>query len=313
VAVGYLSLQASTTANNNVAVGTQALNSNTTASNNTAVGYQAGYGNTTGTANAFLGYLAGYANTTGGGNTFLGNGAGQALTTTNNSTHVGNIAGTASSGAQNTFLGSFAGYLCTTGASNTIIGRYSGNQGGLDIRTASNYIVLSDGDGNPRGIFTNDGSLLVGTTALNAVSNYFSYDNGSGIVRTGHVNGAASGTAYSVFAYNGGNIGSITQSGTTAVLYNVTSDQRLKENIVDAPEFGSVIDSIQVRSYDWKTDNTHQRAGFIAQELVTVAPEAVHQPADTDEMMAVDYSKLVPMLVKEIQSLRKRLADAGIA
>jgi hypothetical protein len=30
-------------------------------------------------------------------------------------------------------------------------------------------------------------------------------------------------------------------------------------------------------------------------------------------MMAVDYSKLVPMLVKEIQSLRKRLADAGIA
>jgi hypothetical protein len=45
---------------------------------------------------------------------------------------------------------------------------------------------------------------------------------------------------------------------------------------------------------------------------VTVAPEAVHQPEDTDEMMAVDYSKLVPMLVKEIQSLRKRLADAGI-
>jgi hypothetical protein len=30
-------------------------------------------------------------------------------------------------------------------------------------------------------------------------------------------------------------------------------------------------------------------------------------------MMAVDYSKLVPMLVKEIQDLRKRLAAAGIA
>ena len=115
------------------------------------------------------------------------------------------------------------------------------------------------------------------------------------------------------FAYNAGAIGSITQSGTTAVLFNVTSDQRLKENIVDAPEFGSLIDSLQVRSFDWKTDNTHQRAGFIAQELVTVAPEAVHQPANEEDMMAVDYSKLVPMLVKEIQSLRKRLADAGIA
>jgi hypothetical protein len=30
-------------------------------------------------------------------------------------------------------------------------------------------------------------------------------------------------------------------------------------------------------------------------------------------MMAVDYSKLVPLLVKEIQDLRKRLAAAGIA
>jgi hypothetical protein len=50
----------------------------------------------------------------------------------------------------------------------------------------------------------------------------------------------------------------------------------------------------------------------VAQELVTVASEAVYQPANPDEMMAVDYSKLVPMLVKEIQSLRKRLAAAGI-
>ena len=101
-------------------------------------------------------------------------------------------------------------------------------------------------------------------------------------------------------------VGSISVTGTLTS-YNVTSDQRLKENIVDASEFGSVIDSLQVRSFDWKTDQTHQRAGFVAQELVTVAPEAVHQPADPEEMMAVDYSKLVPMLVKEIQSLRKRL------
>ena len=74
-----------------------------------------------------------------------------------------------------------------------------------------------------------------------------------------------------------------------------------------------MIDSLQVRQFDWKSDNSHQRYGFVAQELVTVAPEAVHQPADPEEMMAVDYSKLVPMLVKEIQDLRKRLAAAGIA
>jgi hypothetical protein len=42
-----------------------------------------------------------------------------------------------------------AGAEITTGSNNTILGAYNGNQGGLDIRTASNYIVLSDGDGNP--------------------------------------------------------------------------------------------------------------------------------------------------------------------
>ena len=116
------------------------------------------------------------------------------------------------------------------------------------------------------------------------------------------------GDQFIAFSRNSTTIGSISQSGTTAVLFNVTSDQRLKENIVDAPEFGGLIDSIKVRSYDWKADGNHQRAGFIAQELVTVAPEAVHQPLNKEDMMAVDYSKLVPMLVKEIQSLRKRLA-----
>jgi hypothetical protein len=153
------------------------------------------------------------------------------------------------------------------------------------------------------------GNLLVGTTSSGSLSgNCFAFlPSGGAYGVIGHANGTGSGTFYLGFTYNGSAIGSVTQVGTTGVLYNVTSDQRLKENIVNAPEFGSVIDSIQVRSFDWKTDQTHQRAGFVAQELVTVAPEAVYQPAHPEEMMAVDYSKLVPMLVKEIQSLRARV------
>ena len=48
--------------------------------------------------------------------------------------------------------------------------------------------------------------------------------------------------------------------------------------------------------------------GFIAQELVGVAPEAVTTPEDPEEMMSVDPAKLVPMMLKEIQSLRARVA-----
>jgi len=168
---------------------------------------------------------------------------------------------------------------------------------------------------------TTAGNLLAGKTASGEIlTNGFEYNNTTNnqylsICNTGgsnyplYVANKSSGSTSLVAFYSGSSlVGSITYNGSLT-LYNTTSDRRLKENIVDAPEFGGVIDSIQVRSFDWKEKNSHQRAGFIAQELVTVAPEAVYQPADPEEMMAVDYSKLVPMLVKEIQSLRQRVAQ----
>ena len=43
---------------------------------------------------------------------------------------------------------------------------------------------------------------------------------------------------------------------------------------------------------------------MIAQELIEIAPYAVNKPENPDEMMAVDYSKLVPMMIREIQDLK---------
>jgi len=95
---------------------------------------------------------------------------------------------------------------------------------------------------------------------------------------------------------------------SNAVSLVSVSDQRLKENIADADDAGSKIDAIQVRKFDWKADGSHQDYGMVAQELLEVAPEAVSAPEDPEEMMGVDYSKLVPMMLKEIQSLRARIA-----
>jgi len=163
------------------------------------------------------------------------------------------------------------------------------------------------------GTVTASGNLLVGTTtsAINDSNSVVIVSNNGSVVGQvicNHGTGVGSGEKFANFGYAGSSIGSITQSGTVAVSYNLTSDQRLKENIQDAAPASALIDAIQVRQFDWKSDGSHQRYGFVAQELVTVAPEAVYAPADPNEMMAVDYSKLVPMLVKEIQSLRVRLA-----
>jgi trimeric autotransporter adhesin len=118
------------------------------------VGGEAGDSITTGNYNTIFGYGAGSTNITGSSNTFMGRQTGYYAT-----------------GSDNTFIGYYAGGEITTGSKNTIIGKYNGNEGGLDIRTSSNNIVLSDGDGNPRVLIDSSGNLLVGTTVSGAKLN----------------------------------------------------------------------------------------------------------------------------------------------
>jgi hypothetical protein len=164
-AFGANALRLNTTGTNNCAFGDGALDKNTTASNNTAVGYQAGFSNTTGTQLVAIGHQAGYANTTGNANTLVGHGSGAAITTNSANTFVGTNAGLSTTGGLNTFVGGACGNTITTGTGNTIIGRYSGNADGLDIRTASNYAVISDGGGN-RLITMADGQTLALDSAV---------------------------------------------------------------------------------------------------------------------------------------------------
>ena len=192
--------------------------------------------------------------------------------------------------------------------------QYPGNSyyAKVEVDSSTNLILGAGPNGAEAARIDSSGNLLVGTTTTGPGAQ-------SGVAIAGgatssdvyirHANGTSSGAVYAAFIYNTSQIGSITQNSTTGVLYNTSSDQRLKDNIVDAPSASDDIDAIQVRSFDWKADGSHQKYGMVAQELQSVAPEAVTGDADSDDMMGVDYSKLVPMLVKEIQSLRARVAQ----
>jgi hypothetical protein len=144
------------------------------------------------------------------------------------------------------------------------------------------------------------GQLLVGKTAA-GLGLAGCRINPAGDVRLSKT-GAAADTMIAFYKNGSTTAVGVISSTDTATTYATSSDERLKDNIVDAP--AGNIDSIRVRSFDWKVDGSHQEYGFIAQELETVAPYAVTKGETDEDMYAVDYSKLVPMLVKEIQDLK---------
>ena len=116
-----------------------------------------------------------------------------------------------------------------------------------------------------------------------------------------------SGTRNVVLNYHSGTyVGGINMTNTSTS-FPTSSDERLKKNIVDAPSAGDKIDAMQVRSFNWKADDSFQEYGLIAQELQSVYDLPVEQH-DIEDTYTVDYSKLVPVLLKEIQDLRKRVA-----
>ena len=137
-ALGYQSLKANITGGSNTAVGSQTLAS-CLGSWNTVVGFKAGFA-LTGDENTLVGRTAGLALTSGNGNTFIGPGNG----------NVSNGAGT----------------LVTSGSQNLILGGYNGNQSGLDIRTASNYVVLAVAGGTRVLTTASASTLALGSTAV---------------------------------------------------------------------------------------------------------------------------------------------------
>jgi hypothetical protein len=287
VAVGRYALNVITSGINNVAIGDLTLQATTTASNNTALGHQAGYSKTTGNNNLFVGLNGGYSTTTGTLNSFVGC--------------------------------SDAGFYVTTGSKNTILGAYSGNQGGLDIRTASNRIVLSDGDGNPRIYVDNSGNTSIGDNTGNAVdgNRLYVYNNAdNGIVsRVDSANycyvaqtGNASNTGLAIsFRWTSTQVGRITTT-SSATSYVTSSDYRLKENIT--PMTGALAKVAQLKpvTYDWKSGGSSQ--GFIAHELQAVVPECVVGEKDAldkdgnPDYQGIDTSFLVATLTAAIQELK---------
>ena len=184
--------------------------------------------------------------------------------------------------------------------------------------SASTEVKLNNALSGPMTFYTNNteraritagGDFLVGnSTANETFSGIPTIQGASNCIFTNKRDTTGSASQFRFYNPNG-LVGDISTSGS-ATTYGTSSDRRLKSNIALADDSGAVVDSIQIVKHDWKAGG-HVRYGVIAQDLHAVAPEAV-KVGDSNETVTdpwgVDYSKLVPMLVKEIQSLRARVA-----
>jgi hypothetical protein len=108
-------------------------------------------------------------------------------------------------------------------------------------------------------------------------------------------------------------VGSVTSNGNSTS-YNTSSDYRLKE---DPKDFNGLdmVEQMQVYDFKWKdvvnedgeTMQGHRSHGVYAHELETIMPRAVVGEKDAEIMQGVDYSKIVPVLIKAIQELQEEI------
>lgn len=120
-----------------------------------------------------------------------------------------------------------------------------------------------------------------------------------------------------VLKRSGATVGSIAVT-TTGTAYNTTSDARLKTGFRPVDGAGDVLDALVVGRFTWAhAPEAAAELGLRAQDVAVVAPQAVTagdddpaaRPGDAGfRPWSVDYARLVPLLIAEVQALRRRIA-----
>ena len=258
------------------------------------------YSNTTGLSNSAIGLYALRYNTTGSYNVALGQQALQANTTA----------------SQNTAVGYQAAYNNTTASGNTAVGYQSLYTTNATNMTAVGYQALLNAGAN------GDSTALGYQAGSNLTTGYRGLYLGSATVASAV--GAISETVVgygltgkgSNTAYVGGSSGAYQQNNSAA--WSITSDARLKKNIVDNTIGLSAITAIQVRNFEYRTadevtelpvssaiDIQGVQLGAIAQEIQAILPDCVK--TESTGVMSVDTTNLTWYLINAVKELNAKI------
>ena len=351
VAVGASALEANTTAANNTAVGKSALGANTTGTENTAVGTNSLDANTIGSYNTACGKNAltsntegnfcsafGQAsleyNTTGVNNTAVGHGSVRYNTTASYNTAAGvNSLRYNSTGSYNTAFGEIALQANTTGNYNVAVGRAA-----LDVcTTGESHVCVGINAGGSE--VTGIGNTYIGDSAgqtangryYNVAVGYHAgrFDDGTRNIHIGYGANSASTSDWNTICITtrtasgkGGSTGWIDPNGggvyqgNNSASWSTVSDRRIKKNIVDNTTGLDAIKQIQVRNFEYRTEEeivdfdnpaaavvTKEgiQIGVIAQEIEEILPDVVK--TETTGVKGVNPDNLTWYLINAVKEL----------
>jgi hypothetical protein len=242
-----------------------------------------------GNYNSAFGVSALTANTTGDANTAIGKEALYTNTTSSSSTAVGNYSLKNSNGFYNTAVGSSSLYSNSSGARNVGIGlsALSTNTTG-SYNTALGYEAVASAVNATNQTVIGyqatgqaDNSVVLGNDDVTAV--YMGEDSGA-----------------KVYAGEGSFTGDMTIGGDV----NVSSDARLKSNIISLGSTLSKLLLIDGKSYTMINDGD-KKIGVLAQDIQKVFPELVG--TDDKDMLTVNYQGLVPVLINAIKEQQSEI------
>lgn len=114
-------------------------------------------------------------------------------------------------------------------------------------------------------------------------------------------------------------VGDVAVTGTICATGAITgnnlacpSDARFKRGIRTLPDALDKVERLRGVNYEWKTDEfadhgfpAGEQIGLVAQEVKEIVPQAV--VAQKDGYLAVDYARLVPLLIEAIKEQQRRI------
>ena len=319
---GYASLHSNASSDSNVAVGTNSLVYLTGGGANVAVGYNSLYFLGSGRFNVAIGNTA-LANLASGNNN-VGIGSGASLANGNdqlsiqnviygtnmNSTSTGNIGLGVSAPSQqfHTTRGvRFQGLTISPGGASAVTRLVGADASGVLWQSPLpvtcgmvNYIPKTsnaNGDMTCSQIFDNGMSVGIAQTGS------FGYATGATLSI-----GSPTPPANFKLAVNG---------WTSSIAFVALSDQRLKKDIKKIKDPLGKISKISGYTYYWnkdyKTDkklDDNKQAGFLAQEILKVLPEAVIK--SDDGIYGLNYNAIMPLLAEGIKEQQSQIEEQQV-